>query len=165
MEKVHTRATRIAHFDKYDERDKAIVQKFMDNIDWAPFHQYLQQQFGFDTGLKTSIITDDGRFKIRLVGTDNLVDKCGVLAPCFRDVHIEDFGSNLSRSVDYDEELYKKAVREGRWDCTWDDFDAKFGPIVFGAHIDFRYEMKNGGRNGLSLFCAEYSERDGWKFG
>lgn len=158
------RANKTAHFYKGNEQDKIMLQNFLDAIDWAPFHQYLQQKFGFDTGLKTSIVVDDGRYKIRLVGTDNLVYRCGILAPCFRDVHIEDFGSAVGRNVDYDEGLFKKALKEGTWRGTWDDFDAKYGPIVFSVHIDFRYVMKDGGRNGLSLFDAIYSEQDGWTF-
>lgn len=162
--KTSIRGNRTAHFYKGNEKDEEMVQKFLDSINWAPFHQYLQQQFGFDTGLKTSIITDDGQFKIRLIGTDNLVEKCGILTPCFRNVHIEDFGSTIGRNVDYDEQLYQKALKEGAWRATWDDFDAKYGPIVYGAHIDFRYEMEDGGRNGLSLFNMIYSEKDGWTF-
>lgn len=154
------RETATSYFYKGEE---ATVNSFMDDIDWEPFHQYLQQ-LGFDTALDVSTYTDYGKHRLHIRGTDNLVEKTGIMQPCFESVYLQDFGTFLFRTVDYDADLRLKAISEGDFDKTWEDFDGKFGPITLQVNMDFRFKQKGGGENGVRLFSAEYTHVDGWKF-
>lgn len=145
------------------EEDLKEVQRFVDGIDWTAFHEHLKE-LGFDTELEVVLSTDGGRCRLHIRGKDNLAAKTGIMAPCFKWVRLTDFGSFLSQRVDYDENLYNAAIENQEFDKTWADFDAKFGPITLDVNIHLRFEQKNGGRNGLDLFCANYTEETGWKF-
>lgn len=145
------------------ESDLEKVQKFMDGIDWNPFHEHLKQ-FGFDTEIETSLYTDCGQYRLHVRGKENLANKTGIMAPCFNWVRLMDFGSFLYQSVDYNKDLYDQAMANHEYDKTWSDFDAKFGPITLEVHMHLRFEEKHGGQNSLSLFYAWYTEESGWDF-
>lgn len=145
------------------ENDLDKVQKFVDRIDWKPFHEHLKQ-FGFDTEIETSLDTDCGKYRVHVRGKENLADKTGIMATCFSWVRLMDFGSFLYQSVDYDKDLYDQAMANHEYDKTWTDFDAQFGPITLEVHMHLRFEEKHGGQNSLSLFYAQYTEESGWEF-
>lgn len=154
------RETTTSYFYKGEEEK---VQAFVNDIDWEPFHQYLQR-LGFDTAIDVSLYTCYRQYHLHVRGTDNLVEKTGIMQPCFESVYLQDFGTFLFRTVDYDADLRLKAISEGDFDKTWEDFDGKFGPITLQVNMDFRFKQKGGGENGVRLFSAEYTHVDGWKF-
>ena len=145
------------------ENDADTVNRFIEAIDWAPFHLYLQQ-LGVETPLKTELYTDAGKYRLRIRGSRNLADKTGIMVPCFESVYVQDFGTFLFQPVDYDEDLRTAAIAAGEYGKTWEDFDGHFGPVTLQVNIDLRYRQKKGGENGLRLFCAEYVQDKGWEF-
>lgn len=150
-----------SHFFGVEEEN--VVKNFVDNIDWKPFHEHLQE-LGFDTRLEVVTYLDAGKYRLRIRGIDDLTDKTGIMAPCFESVHLVDFGTFLSQSVDYDEDLYQAALKQGEYDKGWEAFDAVFGPIHLFVNIDLRYVLSHSGENGMRLFSAEYNTEDGWLF-
>lgn len=145
------------------DTDMEVVKKFVDGIDWTPFHEHLKE-LGFDTELETTLRMDGRQCRLRIMGKDNLAAKTGIMAPCFNWVRLTDFGSLLCQQVDYDEDLYDAAMKNHEYDKTWSDFDTKFGPITLEVDMNLRFEQKNGGWNSLFLFYAKYTEETGWEF-
>ena len=154
------RKSRIISFGKEKENT---VKNFVDNIDWEPFHEHLQK-LGFDTGLDVTTYLDAGQYRLHIRGTDNLVDKTGIMAPCFESVHLADFGTFLGQRVDYDDNLLQAALRRGEYDKGLEAFDAKFGPPYLSVNMDLRYVLMDSGTNGVHLFSAQYTQADGWLF-
>ena len=144
------------------------LQAFMDNIDWAPFQEFLMNEYGINSELEVGLKTfgQHGRTirpYIRCV--KDLRDECGVFGKVQRFVRLENFSSGIERNVlSYDEKKYRKFLDERNYSFTDEDVDTVFGPITLWATMDLRYEHLNGGSNGTTLFRCQYTAENGRLF-
>lgn len=140
------------------------LQAFMDNIDWAPFREFLKNEYGIDAELNVGL--DNGRTirpYIRCV--KDLRNECGVFGKVQKYVRLENFSSGAEHEVlSYDEKKYRKFIDECNYSFTDEDVDTVFGPITLWATMDLRYEHLNGGSNGTTLFSCQYTAEGGWLF-
>lgn len=151
------------HF--FEKEEKNIVDQFVSNINWEPLHEHFQK-LGFDTPLNISLGIDCCKhYTVYIRGTQNLVDRVGIMVPCLESVYLQDSRTCLYQEIDYEKDLRQAPIGNGELDERWADFDAVFGPIVLQINFDLCYTIKNGlGRYGFPLFWAEYKADEGWTF-
>lgn len=154
------RETITTYFYKGEEET---VHAFVNNIDWEPFHKHLQQ-LGFDTAIDVSLSTDCEKYRLHIRGTDNLVEKTGIMRMSLEAVYLQDFGTFLFRTVNFDAALRLEAAANGEFGKTWEDFDGRFGPITLQTYMVLCCKQKRSGESRMNLFCAEYTHDNGWEF-
>ena len=82
-----------------------------------------------------------------------------------KDVHLEIFSRAFTQELrSWNEQKLREYKAAGKWDFTYNDIDAVWGEKQFWGSVNLMYETLCGGRNGLKLFSASYTENEGWSF-
>lgn len=127
------------------------VKYCFDNLDLSELNKKVGEllndpTFKFE---KTFRVTQNGNTAyINIKSDKNLVKDCGILQLGLKSVLLQDFGTHVLESVVYDK-------------------NDNIVESTFRLHIviDARYEIRNGGSNGITILVADYFVEDKrWEF-
>lgn len=93
--------------------------------------------------------------RIKIFSEQNLKDYCGFIGLGVKSIKIQDFGVIIKKKVEYDKELFDKLSKEGKY--LEHKNIMKIKEYIIHVIIDSRYELKNGGSNGIGLLSADYN--------
>lgn len=132
-----------------DVTDIEQMTEFLNKVDFQKVENFIVEEYGIPTIIKYKITQKGKQNYVKIFSEDNLVEYTGTFKNVLRYMKLEDFGVFIRVKRTYTDESYN----------TYTD-----GEITMGFNIDMKYEQFNGGSNGMTLFWAEYSESNGWKF-
>ena len=142
------------------------AEPFFASIDWEPLKQFLVVQYGIKSELDIKLKEDAyGRADISIRSREGLKDLCGIMGRTLRDVRLEVFSREFTQELcSWNAQKLREYKAAENWSFDYDDIDAVWGPKQFWGSFDLMYETLYGGRNGLKLFSASYTENEGWSF-
>lgn len=119
-----------------DKTKKVLTQEMFDSIDWDPLLAKIYSLTGIMTDIHPKLEESRRGGKIIKIESANLADKAGILAPCFKEVILNNFGGNYTEGDN------------GYW-----------------LPVHFHLVLQSGGTNGVSLMDAWYGFTEGkWEF-
>lgn len=114
------------------------IREFSKKIDFSELNRILSDKLGIEVNLVPGEITKGySGYYIPAEMKDNIVSECGILSSVLKSVKLILFNSVITT-------------------------DNETGELYFWCTPHFRYEIKEGGSNGLGLCAAFFTESDGW---
>lgn len=151
----------MARISKYVPLPKEKSKEFFENVDWSRLCKFVEEEFKVPASSFTK--THDGHANFNVFWNKDLKEMCGIAEHAFENVYLESFSSSICQKKEYDAELYQKAVNEQNWDVTDEEIQTVYGEPELWFTADLRYRCHKGGTNGVEIFYAHYTEKNGWK--
>lgn len=145
-------------------KDCATLEKLISEVNWQPLNNFVKEVYGCDIEFNINVEGHKENACIRIRSEENpeaLQKNIGIFTHIFDKVEMKDFGVGVSFTRVWEnltEDTLYKVSDEDRSNY-YDENDIR---IFFP--MDIRYTHKDGSRNSMELFRAEWTRDEGWKF-
>lgn len=136
------------------------LKMFMDSINWTPLKEYVEKKYH----LTSDPIIKVSKSSFSVFWEGDIKSQCGILGTALKAAHLQTFGCGVSQDVTYDDDKMQAFIKESNYNFSYEDLDAVYGEEKLWASFDLRYHLKHGGSNGIHLFYATYTAKEGWTF-
>ena len=144
--------------------DRATLEKIISTVDWQPLNDFVNRTYGLDIKFNINVEGSKDNACISIKTEENhgsLVENLGIFSHILNKVLLKDFGVGVNFT-----RVWNKLTEDTFWEVTDEErvdyYDENDVRIAFA--IDIRYTHKDGGRNSMELFRAEWTRSEGWKF-
>lgn len=133
------------------------IEKVFNSLDLVDMNTYVSTLLGVTVCFEKELIKYhyEDRGTIHISCPDNLVQYAGILSYGLEGLYIKDFGVTVFKEVEYDSEIREKLIKEGKCDEIRDIM--KIVGYEIYVTLDYRYELKTGGSNGINLLHANFN--------
>lgn len=111
------------------------IESFVESINFEELYQEIRNKVG-DDSLQFEMKYE--RNRIEIINTENLKDKCGIMAVAYNEVRLATFNTSIF-------------------------VEEESGELAYWCTIHYEYEITNGGSNGITILTAHYKNRK-WNF-
>ena len=145
-------------------KDHAALEKLISEVDWQPLNDFVNKTYGLDVKFNINVEGNRDNACIRIETEENpqsLVENLGIFSHILNEVLMKDFGVGVNFT-----RVWESLTEDTFWEVSDEERENYHdeNDVRISFAMDIRYTHKDGGRNSMELFRAEWTRSEGWKF-